>query len=154
MTKITVKIIKETKKAKFVEDGEGRQAWIQNRSFKDGEVNLKTFEKSVASLIERIADTKEQKQYMDSNVDISDFIEGVTKSGKAEYLTLELWEEYTDQRVFKRVFLPISMKKVDGYPAWFLERKCEEIRSDLRQSYNGGCFVCENSHEVFNRVWG
>lgn len=143
--KISVEIIKEIKKAKLVRDGEGREAWVQNRSFKDGEVNETTFLKGVDWLARKTEEKVEAKAFDNGHSDISEFIEGTTNSGKAEYLTLDLWEEATDQNVRKRVFLPISMKTDEGYPNWILVKKAEEIRQELSGK---GFFVNESNVPV------
>ena len=155
MTKIEVKIVKETKKAKLCEDAQGRQAWVQNRSYKDGFVNKKTFDKGVAWLVEQVKAKQAKAERLKGFVNLIHCIEGVTSSGKAEFLTLEFWEEYTDKRFVRKLFLPVSMKNEYGaYPAWFLEKKVDEIGNNLTDRYSGGCFVCEGTHEFFdNKIY-
>lgn len=66
MTKVSVEIVRETRKAKLVRDAQGREAWVQNRSYKEGLVNESVFEKGVEFLAERAEEAEEARIFNES----------------------------------------------------------------------------------------
>ena len=150
MEKIKVKLIKRTKKAVFVKDENGNEAWIQNRSYKNDEVNKNIFDKGVKYISDREKEKKDNEKFLNSFIDISDYVENTTASGKAEYFNLTFFEEHTDQSIKKRIFIPLSLKKEGKYPAWLLMKKRKEISTDLPKN---GYWTCETGPELFRGAY-
>lgn len=69
--KIAVEIVRETKKAKLVRDSAGREAWVQNRSFKNNEVSEAVFSKGVEFLAGRVDAAAEAKAFDESLIPVT-----------------------------------------------------------------------------------
>lgn len=141
MTKINVNIIRETKKAKLVEDSEGRQAWVQNRSYSEGLVNQQTFEKGVEFLKARAAVEAERREY-NGNLQM---VEAAWESEKAigvDYTAEFVAASSMHQTKRVRVFLPKSqLVHVDGkwqVKGWMLEAKKQEALDKIQPSNSNG----------------
>jgi SH3-like domain-containing protein len=129
MNKTNVEIVKETAKAKLVQDSEGRQGWVMNKSYSDGLVNSKTFEKSV----EKMAGFKslvEEKKEADKS--FAPIIEIKKSTDKAVCLSAFWEEEITDQTGYRDIWIPKSLlNEHEAVPVWFLRKKATELREAL-----------------------
>ena len=131
--KIAVKIVKETKKAKLVEDSEGRQAWVQNRSFKDGQVNESVFKKGVDFLIKKAAFKKEVSDQRNSMFSLS---EVVRETENAIALKVDCFCIVSEKTVKRTVWLPKSQCKSNGgwmTKGWLIKSKVAELAKELNR---------------------
>lgn len=127
--KIQVKIIKETKKAKLVEDNKGNQGWVQNRSFKNGEVNLSVFEKSVSFLNVRAEEKVETDNFNQGETEIEISWENekaIAFDKEAEFVQCSsMWHIKSI-----RIFLPKSICRNENgkwfAPNWSLIKNLKE----------------------------
>lgn len=133
MKKITVEIIRETQKAKLVKDSEGREAWVQNRSYKDGLVNLTVFEKGVDFLLKRDEEKKELEKLEKEGIELENIVKETEKAIAIE-INLESKDgEYTKTET---VWFPKSLVKNGKAVYWFYNKKINEV-----MNYNPNFFI-------------
>lgn len=136
-------------KAHLVQDEQGRQGWIMAKSLNENnEVNEATFEKAVENFVtpeQKEAERQAERDADNAMIDVADFIEGESASGKAVYMTAEWAEEHTDQAGEKRIYFPKSMVKNGALPQWMLNKKAAEIRED----FHGGYFEISFAGQTF-----
>lgn len=132
--KIQVQVIKNTRKAVLVQDPEGRKAWVQNRSFKNNEVNEATFEKST-KFFKRMDTAKTNKKDWANGFHHVDIIKS-TEKAIACRISMNL--EVVDQTRYETVWIPKSLCKDIAETSvrvagWFIFKKIDE----LKQKYYG-----------------
>lgn len=142
--KIAVEIVKETKKAKLVKDSEGREAWVQNRSFNNGLVNQEVFEKGVEFLAGRAQESAERKEFNDNLHPVTVDWESEKAIGvdyEAEFVQAS--SMYHTKRV--RVFFPKSQcVYMDGawhVKGWMLEAKKAEALDKIQPSNARNAYI-------------
>lgn len=139
MTKISVEIVRETKKAKLVRDPSGREAWVQNRSFKDGLVNESVFKNGVEFLAARAEFAAEQKAFAESLIPLAVVWESekaIAIDRTAEFVMAS--SMYHTKRV--RVFFPksaaVMVNGVWNVKGWLFDAKSAEALEKI--STTGG----------------
>ena len=139
--KIAVEIVKETKKAKLVKDAEGREAWVQNRSYKDGLVNEAVFEKGVQFLADRDEAYAAHKEYNEALHTVFVAWENEKTIGVDFMVESTIASSlYHEKRV--RAFFPKNMCVFeDGrwqVKGWLLEAKKDEALAKLDKRFAYG----------------
>lgn len=128
MKNVKVEILKETAKAKFVKSDCGKEFWVQNRSYKNGQVSKKVFENSVV-YAEKKATTFEENKKFNNEFHSLNFIE---KTEKAIKVNVVVAIDSIDREIKKFAWIPISLCKdvaesTANVAGWFIRKKQQEL---------------------------
>lgn len=140
--KIAVTEIKRTPKAILVEK-DGKQAWVQNRSFKDGTVEEKVFNKGVEWLESKKEYDKLEKERKNSWVTLDKEVETEKAFGA------RFWIDFCDLEKDRKevVWFPKSQANPangNQFKGWLVDKKIEEVKDKYPFTKYGGIFVFPN----------
>jgi len=132
MRKVTVKIIKETKKSKLVEY-KGQRGWMMNRSVNsDNQVNLKTFEKSVEYYKKSESIYKSEQDYKNSYHKVN----VIKETDKGIMVGVKLRCYHTDGVKRDVIWFPKSQCNENLEPkGWLMNIKRDELVSQHGRNF-------------------
>lgn len=137
--KIAVTEVKRTPKAVLVEK-DGKQGWVQNRSFKDGMVEQKVFDKAVEFMELRQQIKKENKEWRNS---YHTLIKGKeTEKAFGAIVELDFYDLEQDKKEI--VWFPKSQANPENpnqFKGWLIDAKTDELREKYPFSKYGGFSV-------------
>lgn len=144
-SRIVVTVERESAKgALLVKDAEGRLAWVQGRSYKDGEVNAQLFEKHVQARTDWADNKKAAEESAKAFRD--DFHEVVVSWESEKAIGLDGWFAYTsdpDTGKVGRIFVPKSVMRDGKVPGWILIAKVKDKLQEFQGGKNHFKLCCE-----------
>ena len=134
----TVEIVRETKKAKLVRNGE-QQAWLPNRWIRDDlTVKSETFEKSASEFSQTaIARSKARTLLRDFKNGMHDVGSIIRETEKAIAVRATIYEECSDQEVTRLAWFPKSQIKNAQAPGWLFLAKAKDLLELARMPIGG-----------------
>jgi hypothetical protein len=130
----TVEIVRETKKAKLVRNGE-QQAWLPNRWIRDDlTVKSETFNKSAAEFLQTETSRKEIRDFKNSHHSVGSIIR---ETEKAVAVRATIYEECSDQEVTRLAWFPKSQIKNAQAPGWLFLAKAKDLLELVRMPVGG-----------------
>lgn len=137
--RIQVTEVKRTPKAVLVEK-DGKQGWVQNRSFKDGTVEEKVFQKAVEFMELREQVKKENKEWKNS---YHTLIKGKeTEKAFGAVAMLDFYDLEQDKKEI--VWFPKSQANPENpnqFKGWLIDAKSDDLREKYPFSKYGGFLI-------------
>jgi len=131
-TQISLTLVRETEKAALMQDAEGRKGWLRFASVKGTmdtgfTANAATFEKAVASYVERTEAARADRDWK------SDFHEITTirETEKAVAVQVAFDCDRIDTTMTRTAWIPKSVLRDGKAPGWILEAKAREAKAEL-----------------------
>lgn len=134
MSKVSVKIVHETKKAKLIQDEAGRKCWVQNKSYKDGLVNEAVIAKNSIEFAYKEKIAQEDKDFKNNQQEIDVVWENekcVATDVEAEFVQASSMYHVKRQRLFFPKKLAQKTNIGWTVPGWLLIAKINDKLDEM-----------------------